>query len=805
MVVIPRHWRRLVDLSPFHEPGRKSSLSSCCYRFADCSLWLSWQALDGGIYAVGSISTCGIDCQTAAALIKLDASGAMEWHKTYDDVSELYYSMLSADNSKLIVLVEVREYDCTGRESCLIASTVTIGSFTFTRAFHERPGSSLSFIASLNPADGSVLWAADVPGGNAESIFRLSSDGASLYVVSRMDGGSGVLYFTDSQGQTTKLRSLGSLDLVVMKFNASNGAGIWAIDGGGDGMEWFEKPGIDGHGNFILSGFSQSGFQRFGEHSTRNPQAMSNGGDGQGQLYTIQLSATDELPSCVTSCDSNSNTPVIAPGKCLIDNYCYDDGEFSPYQSNPCYKCDVSASQTEWTGPDTAKHCYLFGAPPLTGFDPKPSGYQCYADGEGKTLAPGRYGPEAVSPCLACIVAESTSEWSVRNNYDYTRGTCNKLKTIAVGPMTAPSGIKTPLGTAMAASTKVEEIVAAIADLAAAKSLYVGSTLQTLARTNWAGTSDFDAAAAHFGSATWLDDYLLAAFDGTGQFSGGTQERRELSGDDNHTSGRGDMINARTKAVRAALQNQILVMAFLSSAASNTTSDANWDLAYAYWHGGTPSAAPYASADELCKSYGTCSTGDGITARANFAVLKAIAEGKQAAVDGDAAAASAAFTALRGAALGVYYQAALRSAFQMDDALNQDLAATTTGHQGEGNSVWRMIAPTLNEADASRAEYVTDFFKMTNTPSTLNSRYCPLKFLLDQNLVSGFNSTRNPEVELVRLEGQHSTVADLEGYTFKSGICHQGEGNSVWQDLPNHMVCRPALKTISESRVRVHM
>ena len=755
MVDDHRTWRRLADLCQINEAGEKKAIELHPFRSLPHSLW---QALDGSVYGAGTLAVAG-SAQKSAILVKLDAAGILTWYKLYEGVGEFLSIGLSADESKLIVQGwPCKEGTAEDRAaSCEDGTNGTIGDFTVTSTIVGKDvcgGVYLSqFVASLDPTDGSVLWAVDTPWSPSYGSISLSPDGTSAYIQIQLwlTESTTVNSRTDSQDRTTTLRSLGSYGIDsygfgTIKLNASNGAVIWAIDGGGDGRDFSYGQGIDGNGNFIQTGYSRSHFHRYGERSMTNPQSGPTW-LSDSTSFTVQFSATDELPSCVSSCTPNN--PVIAPGKCLIDNYCYDDGEYSPYGSNSCHKCDVSLSQTEWTGPYTTKHCYIFGPSPdytspnwsrhgSDGYGTMTSSPQCHADGESKVLTFKHhwYGGNELSSCLACIVAESTSDWSVRDNYDYADGTCIKLETIMVGPTTSPSGIMTSLGTAMTASTKVTEIVAAIADLDAAKSLYVGSTLQTLARTSWAGTSDFDAAAAYFGSATWLDDYLLAAFDGTGQFSGGTQERRELSGDDNHTSGRDDMINARTEAVRAALQNQIVVMACLSSVASNTTSDANWDLAYAYWHGDTPSAAPYAYADERCKSYGTCSTGDGITARANFAVLKAIAEGKQAAVDGDAAAASAAFTAMRGAALGVYYQAALRSAFQMDDALNQDPPSKTTGYQGEGNSVWRVIAPILNAA-----EYVTDFFKMTNTPSTLNSRYCPLKFLLDQNLVAGFNST----------------------------------------------------------------
>ena len=154
-----------------------------------------------------------------AILIKLDATGTLEWYKTYDGVSSLRYMVLSGDNSKLIV----QGQSCDG---------CTIGAFALTMAH----GPYTAFIAAFDPSDGSVLWAVDAP---ITHEVRLSPDGTSVYAMSQTTGNTDVLNLTDHQGQTTMLRSLGSWDLVAMKLDASNGAGIWAIDGGGGGMEYF--------------------------------------------------------------------------------------------------------------------------------------------------------------------------------------------------------------------------------------------------------------------------------------------------------------------------------------------------------------------------------------------------------------------------------------------------------------------------------------------------------------------------------------------------------------------------------------
>ena len=86
--------------------------------------------------------------------------------------------------------------------------------------------------------------------------------------------------------------------------------------------------------------------------------------------------------------------------------------------------------------------------------------------------------------------------------------------------------------------------------------------MQDLAKKSWAGNAIFDKYVAYFGSATWLDDYMLSALDGTGQFAG------TLS------AAHGDMAEARTEAVKKAAQDQILVNAVLCTVSSAKTSAA---------------------------------------------------------------------------------------------------------------------------------------------------------------------------------------------------------------------------------------
>ena len=143
---------------------------------------------------------------------------------------------------------------------------------------------------------------------------------------------------------------------------------------------------------------------------------------------------------------------------------------------------------------------------------------------------------------------------------------------------------------------------------AAAKALYVGSELQTLAKAKNTGTSYYDVGAARFGSATWIDDYILSGLDATGQFAGTL------------AASRGDMTAARDEAIKKGVQDQVLVAAMLAKL-SGAKTVADLHIAYAYYTGATPGGAPWARANKRCKNYGTCGAGTSGVAKTNSHIL----------------------------------------------------------------------------------------------------------------------------------------------------------------------------------------
>lgn len=319
------------------------------------------------------------------------------------------------------------------------SGTKTFGSVSLTATF----GYYTSFVARLSTTDGSVTWAEVIPMSRG---VQVTPDNKFVGVFCQTTGTTDRITLTDANSVSTTLRSRGSWDLISLKLDATDGGGIYAMDGGGDNMEYFHGFGMTGDGDQLISGYSRSSTFHFGDHSMPNT-----GGDGQNKIFTIQVSNQSSTPSCVASCASN--TPVVKADKCFIDNYCYADQQVAPYPAHACFKCDSATSSTEWTGPDVTDACYIMSG----------SVGSCYTNGESKPAGRG------VSSCQACLPEKSTSAWTIRDTYDYVAGSCVSLATITTTTTAA-------LTTAMTASAKVTEFNTALkTSFAAAKAVYVRS------------------------------------------------------------------------------------------------------------------------------------------------------------------------------------------------------------------------------------------------------------------------------------------------------------------------------------------
>jgi hypothetical protein len=165
------------------------------------------------------------------------------------------------------------------------------------------------------------------------------------------------------------------------------------------------------------------------------------------------------------------------------------------------------------------------------------------------------------------------------------------------------------------------------------------------------------------------------------------------------------------------------------SALQNEMSVSSWDTAYGHFTGNGGSMAPRALADSLCSSYDTCMS-DGVHSLISFMMMQAFTQGRIAAGSSSIPARADA-TVQKDRLIGlihlVYYQAALREAYNMD-------ASASTSAQGLGNTYYSIIRTPLRTANPDLDARVARFFNPSNAISGVDHHYCPLKNLLMHNL-----------------------------------------------------------------------
>jgi len=239
----------------------------------------------------------------------------------------------------------------------------------------------------------------------------VTDDGSEVIVMGQH---TGALTLTDATGSATTLRSRGSYEVFVAAYDAADGSGKWAVDGGGDGMEYFFAMSSDPVTHDVyVGGTTRSQYITWGDVKRKNAMhidGVSNGPSsvqsispvGSSKAFTVQLKSSTVLPSCLTGCSASFGKPQasdVKSGHCYIDRHCYAEGDFAPYPGEHCNTCDPSASAAapmEWTGPDTTAHCVIDGV--------------CLDDGAHKQVRSGRSMVDDL--CMKCDVSSSTSAYT---------------------------------------------------------------------------------------------------------------------------------------------------------------------------------------------------------------------------------------------------------------------------------------------------------------------------------------------------------------------------------------------------------
>merc|ERR1719356_1017976 len=264
----------------------------------------------------------------------------------------------------------------------------------------------VSRIDTSSGNEGNVLWSD--PGGVGSHGFRgveVTDDDEEIFAFGQL---TGTETLTDANGRTTTLRTRGSYEVFVVAYDATDGSGKYAVDGGGTGMEYFFAMASDPDTHEIyIGGTSRSEYITWGDVVRKN--VMYNGQPGlnnpdthspvgSSKAFVVKLQSTPSLPSCLTTC--NTAFPLqasdVKSGHCYIDRHCYADGTSSPYSGFECTKCNAAVDPLQWSSPDTSAACFINGA--------------CVASGAHAQVRSGRSYVD--DPCLHCDPSISSSAYS---------------------------------------------------------------------------------------------------------------------------------------------------------------------------------------------------------------------------------------------------------------------------------------------------------------------------------------------------------------------------------------------------------
>ena len=205
----------------------------------------------------------------------------------------------------------------------------------------------------------------------------------------------------------------------------------------------------------------------------------------------------------------------------------------------------------------------------------------------------------------------------------------------------------------------------------------------------------------HLGSG-WLDVFANAAIGGS------------------VFAGEADLV--RRQGVQKAAHDQVLVAwtfheldaavdkALKSDFAADTGAPHNWDEARAYYHGEKPECAPYATADERGREFGTASA-------VNAGILAAMQQGLKALQKRDhSGAAKARDEVVRNITI-TYIQSAIKYSANMDAALVEGKTDDARVFQAEGWMYFRVIEPLIAEANPGAAKAVAGVFSLDARPA----------------------------------------------------------------------------------------
>ena len=270
-----------------------------------------------------------------------------------------------------------------------------------------------------------------------------------------------------------------------------------------------------------------------------------------------------------------------------------------------------------------------------------------------------------------------------------------------------PTSIVGPDLSVSQAVAKVKALLGDSSDYAAIKAEYTNSGLRALADTDRTGEPVWDIFKSHFGSATWISDFVDQICDGTTLSS--------------HAGARAELLE---KTIMDALQVQAIV-SDLYQGYSNSDQE-KWDQGAAKFHGAKDSygSTVFARGDKRGANYGTKWNN---VAKTNTNIAKALADGL---ANGPS---EADYNEVLKQIKVIYAQSTIRYAWLID----RDVVEGTEyrEHQAEGLAFFRVIAPWVKSVDSTGYDTINQIFDMAKRPFSVGGySYCLVMQIVEDAL-----------------------------------------------------------------------
>lgn len=263
---------------------------------------------------------------------------------------------------------------------------------------------------------GLPMWATDVP--DVAGIVP-SPDGTSVHIGGWYSSRGGIPVFGDvKMPEYLREQALDGKSGGVWnaKLSAQTGIGEYAMSSGGGNKDRLNDMVGDSEGNIYNIGYHQNLVFRWGN----NLETTMVEGDGTSdlnadnptqaldtQLTVSKMSAaTENVPSCLTECSGNTDQATIEGESCFIDGKCYAAGASTVAFGKPCFICDPTVSQREWTeGPTIGTtECFIGGT--------------CVNSGDIYYYQRRAWNsPRVYSECQICDPTKDAKAWSVVDGY----------------------------------------------------------------------------------------------------------------------------------------------------------------------------------------------------------------------------------------------------------------------------------------------------------------------------------------------------------------------------------------------------